>query len=480
MTETQVGDGRSPDLVADIADVPLFEGLTHDQRTELVAAAEEVVLEPGTVYFAEGEPASYWWVLLDGALDLIRHVGREDVVVGRMDVAGRWAGGMQAWDPNGTYLATGRGAVEGRVLKVPSAVLREKITAWFPLGMHLISGLYGTARSIESNARQRDSLVTLGTLAAGLAHELNNPAAAATRGVRAMEETAGALVDALLGLAQAQLSPDEFLTLDSLRRDLIALPAPSGGLDLADREEELGERLDDADVDDAWTIAPALAASGADVAWIERLLDEIPAAAVTPGLRWIAGTMSMLTMLTEVADATQRISELVSSVRSYTQMDRASAQRLDVTEGLDSTLVMLAHKARGIEVVKEYAAELPEIEGLPGELNQVWTNLLDNALDAVREVEGGRVRIRVFADDSAAEHESVVVEVRDNGSGMPPEVAARAFDAFFTTKEVGSGTGLGLDIARRIVVERHSGAIDIDRDTAVEPPETVLRVRLPR
>ena len=161
----------------------------------------------------------------------------------------------------------------------------------------------------------------------------------------------------------------------------------------------------------------------------------------------------------------------MSSVRSYTQMDRASAQRLQVTEGLDSTLVMLGHKTRqGVEVVKEYADGLPEVEGLPGELNQVWTNLLDNALDAVAGAPGARVRIRAYADA-----DDVVVEVRDNGPGMPPEVAARAFDAFFTTKEVGSGTGLGLDIARRIVVERHQGAIDIDRDG----DETVLRVRLP-
>jgi len=177
----------------------------------------------------------------------------------------------------------------------------------------------------------------------------------------------------------------------------------------------------------------------------------------------------MYAVLGEVRDATHRISELVGSVRSYTKMDRASAQRVLVTEGLDNTLVMLGHKlGRGIEVVKEYDADLPQVEAFPGELNQVWTNLIDNAIDAIGE--HGRLRVAARADG-----DGVVVEIADSGPGLPPEVAARAFDAFFTTKEVGRGTGLGLDIARRIVVERHGGTIEIDRVDA----ETVLRVRLP-
>ena len=179
--------------------------------------------------------------------------------------------------------------------------------------------------------------------------------------------------------------------------------------------------------------------------------------------------LSLYAVLGEVRDATHRISELVGSVRSYTQMDRAAAQRVLVTEGLDNTLVMLGHKlGRGIEVVKEYDADLPQVEAFPGELNQVWTNLIDNAIDAIGE--RGRLRVSARADG-----DGVVVEIADSGPGLPPEVAARAFDAFYTTKEVGRGTGLGLDIARRIVVERHGGTIEIDRVDG----ETVLRVRLP-
>jgi len=173
--------------VDDLRPLNLFNGLTDDQLAELVEGGSEVHVEPGLDLFHEGEHADFWWVLIEGAIDLVRHVGREDVVVGKMDAPGRWAGGFRAWDEHGVYLATGRAVGAGRVLRVPAEVLRELSNAWFPFGGHLIEGLYKTARTIESTARQRDSLVTLGTLAAGLAHEINNPAAAATRAIDALE-----------------------------------------------------------------------------------------------------------------------------------------------------------------------------------------------------------------------------------------------------------------------------------------------------
>src|SRR5215468_7326422 len=172
-----------PMSIDELRSLSVLEGLTDDQLAQLVRGGTEIRVEPGTELFREGEHADFWWVLLDGAIDLVRHVGREDAVVGHMDVPGRWAGGFRAWDAHGVYLATGRARTDARVLRVPAEVLRELITAWFPLGGHLIRGLYGTARTIESTARQRESLVTLGSLAAGLAHEINNPAAAAVRAV---------------------------------------------------------------------------------------------------------------------------------------------------------------------------------------------------------------------------------------------------------------------------------------------------------
>ena len=182
---------------ADLRAISLFDGLTDNQLAELAEGGTEVRIEPGAELFHEGEQADFWWVLVDGAVDLLRHVGREDTVVGRMDEPGRWAGGFRAWDEHGVYLATGRGAVAGRLLRVPADVLRNRIHAWFPLGQHLIQGLYRTARSIESTARQRESLVSLGTLAAGFAHEMNNPAAATSRAADALEDACQSLLTSL-------------------------------------------------------------------------------------------------------------------------------------------------------------------------------------------------------------------------------------------------------------------------------------------
>jgi signal transduction histidine kinase len=409
-------------------------------------------------------------VLVDGALDLVRHVGREDVVVGRMDVPGRWAGGFRAWDEQGVYLATGRGAAPGRVLRVPAAALRALMDTWFPFGVHLVSGVYRTARSIESTARQRDSLVTLGRLAAGLAHEINNPAAAAVRAVDALDTASTGLLDALTRLAEGEISAGQFMALDTLRREVPQQTALADPLALADATDALATWLLRHDVAAAWEIAPPLAAAGAEVGWCERVAGVLgDGPALEHGLAWVADALSVRTLVAEVRESTRRVSDLVAAVRSYTQMDRASRQDTDVREGLESTLVMLGHKLRdGVRVVRDHADDLPRVEANPGELNQVWTNLVDNAVDAMAGA--GTLRVATRSEDGW-----VVVEIGDTGPGLTPEAAARAFEAFYTTKEVGKGTGLGLDIARRIVVERHGGTIEL----VPTPGGTVVRVRLP-
>lgn len=455
--------------VDDLRPLGLFDGLSDAQLAQLAEGGEEVRIEPGLELFHEGDHADFWWVLIDGALELVRHVGREDVVVGRMDVPGRWAGGFRAWDEHGVYLATGRGLTVGRVLRVPADVLRELTQAWFPLGVHLIDGVFHTVRSIESTARQRDSLITLGTLASGLAHELNNPAAAATRAVDALEDVCATLLSSLGRLAEGRISAQQFVALDTLRREIRPREAVPDALTRADLEDELAEWLTRRGVERDWAIAPALAAAGVDPDWCERAAAVLDGGALQSGLEWVASTFSVSTLLAEVKESTTRVSELVGAVRSYSQMDRAARQHIDVTDGIESTLLVLGHKLRhGVTVVRDFGLGLPRIEAYPGELNQVWTNLIDNAIDAM----DGAGTLRLV---TRAEPGEVVVEVGDTGPGMSPEVAARAFEAFYTTKDVGKGTGLGLDIARRIVVERHGGTIEIDS----RPGETVLRVRLP-
>lgn len=447
----------------------LFDGLTGDQLTELVEGSDEVRIEPGVELFHEGEHADYWWVLVDGAVDLVRHIGREDTVVGRMDVPGRWAGGFRAWDEHGVYLATARGATAGRVLRVPAEVLRDRLNAWFPLGRHLIEGLYRTARSIESTARQRASLITLGTLAAGLAHEINNPAAAVTRAVDDLEIAVQTLFSSLRRLANDEISAKQFAALDALRQQIESAAGVRDPLAIADQEEALASWLADRGIADEWTIAPPLAAAGADLDWCERVAEALDGPGLQAGLEWVASTLSAAALLSEIKESSGRIYGLVDAVKSYSQMDRASTQHIDVTEGLESTLVMLGYKlGGGIAVVRDYAADAPRIEAYPGELNQLWTNLIDNAIDAMDGA--GTLRLTTRAEGA-----DVVVEICDSGHGMPPEVVARAFEPFFTTKDVGKGVGLGLDIAQHVVAERHGGTITIDS----RPGRTVLRVRLP-
>ncbi|HEU5485109.1 MAG TPA: ATP-binding protein [Microlunatus sp.] len=454
---------------ARLRSLTLFDGLSDAQVAELASAGTEVPIEPGAVLFTEGHPAEAWWVLLDGSIDLVRHIGREDTVVAQMDVPGRWAGGFRAWDDSGTYLATGRGGQPGHAFRLPAEALRDLFAAWFPFGAHLIGGVYHTARSIESTARQRSSLITLGTLAAGLAHELNNPAAAATRAADALAAASRGVMDALTRLSQHDISATQFAALDALRDELAPQTTYADALERSDREDALQSWMDRRQVPESWRLAAALAGADARPSWCDQVEQVLPGADLTPALQWVAHTVTVSRLLTEVRESTHRVSELVAAVRSYSQMDRASRQRVRVTDGLESTLVMLGHKLRsGIRIERQYASDLPEIEAYPGELNQVWTNLIDNAADALGDAGVLRVGARTEGD-------RVVVEIADSGPGMPAEVAARAFEPFFTTKEVGRGTGLGLDIARRIVVERHQGSIEIDS----VPGNTVIRVRLP-
>jgi signal transduction histidine kinase len=455
--------------VDELRQLAIFEKVNDERLQRLLDVGHTVEIEPGLQLFTEGDPADHWWVLVDGAVDLFRTVGREEARVGQM-LPGRWAGGFRAWDDDGVYLATGRGVEFGRLLKVPAHDLRDLMEEWLPLAVHLVRGVFGTARTIEATVRQRESLVTLGTLSAGLAHELNNPASAAVRTVGTMGTTLDGLLASLGQLAEGAITAEQFLALERLRRTIEPPAATRSPMQISDAEEELGEWLEDHDVEDAWALAATLAGAGVPIDWCEKAADLLPGRALQAGLSWVAGTLSVSAQLGELREATGRVSELVSAVRSYTQMDRASLQPVDVVEGLTSTLVMLGHKLKdGVEVRRDFAPDLPRIDAYAGELNQVWTNLIDNAVDAMDGV--GTLRITTRAEDDA-----IVIEIADSGPGLSPEAESRAFDAFFTTKDVGKGTGLGLDIARRVVVERHQGTIELVR----EGGETVARIRLPR
>ena len=294
----------------------LFAGLTDQQLAELIAGSTEVSVQPGQELFREGEHADFWWVLLDGVIDLVRQAGREEAVVARMDVPGRWARGFQAWDDQGVYLATGRAASAGRVLRIPAEVLRERVSAWFPLGGHLIEGLYRTARSIEATARQRQSLATLGTLAAGLAHELNNPAAAAVRAVDSLADSCQALLASVSQLAAHGVSAEQLSALDTLRQEITRPAVALDALALADQEEALAEWLTGRGVGREWGDRPA-ARRGRGRPWLVRAGGRDPdGLALELGLEWAASALSVAPLLAEMKESSQRISALITAVRS--------------------------------------------------------------------------------------------------------------------------------------------------------------------
>jgi signal transduction histidine kinase len=378
----------------DLRPLFLFAGLSEEQLLSLVAAGEEVHFTEGDVLFREGDPADYWWVLLEGQVELLRRFGHEETVMSVMERPGVWAGGFRAWAETPGYLATSRASGPGRMLRIPSPALGELARAWFPFGVHLIEGFFQTVRMMEAVSRQRDALVALGTLAAGLAHEINNPASATARAVDALQESNENILATLVRLAEGSLTSEQFVAIDALRREIDPATASADPLAVADHEDALLDWLDAHDVDDAWRIAPTLALAGVDLAWCERFAALLDEGTLGPGFDWVASTLSTSSLLSEVKESTGRVSALVATVKSYTQLDRASLQFIDVTEGIDSTLVMLSRKlGDGITIVRDYADDLPRIEANPGELNQVWTNLIENAVDAM----DGQGTLRVSA-----------------------------------------------------------------------------------
>jgi signal transduction histidine kinase len=456
-------------LVDELRAVPILDGFTDAQVADLAASGSEETYDAGVRLFDEGRPADDWWVLLSGRIDLVRRIGHEEAVMATMENAGQWAGGFRAWDEHGVYMGSARVMGPTRVFRLPASELGRFGEQWFPFAVHLLRGLIGTARRIEHNARQREALVALGTLAAGLAHEINNPASAAVRSVGALQTASDDVFGSLQRLAGEGISASQFVALDELRRSIDPSSAPTG-VALSQLEDSLIDWLTEHDVDRDWVIAPALAGAGVSTSWLDRAAAALSGQALQAGLEWVASSVTTTALISEAQNATRRISDLVSAVKSYSQLDRAAVQDVRVVDGLESTLIMLGHKLRddGITVVRDYDDSVPTVTANPGELNQVWTNLIDNAVDALDG--SGTLTVRTYAEER-----HVVVEICDTGSGMTDEVAAHAFEPFFTTKEVGKGTGLGLDISRRIVVEHHGGEITV----ASQPGATVVRVRLP-
>jgi len=454
----------------------LFEKLTEDQLQWLCREGRVLVAEPGRVY-AEGEPARYLYVLLTGTVVLSRQVGTDDVETTRSSMPGVYAGAFFAYLGDRVaqvYNNSMRVTEPSRFFVLDGAKFAELMRDWFPMAVHLLEGLFFGTRSMQEAIGQRERLLALGALSAGLTHELNNPAAAAMRASASLREHVIRLRRKLPAIAAGHADGDVLSVLVKLTDDAAdrVASAPSlSPLAASDLEDQITDWLDDHDVADGWQLAPALVQAGIGTEKLERVAAAVGTGdgALTGPLRWLTDTVETELLLTEISDSISRISSLVGAARQYSQLDRAPYQVADVHELLDSTLAMLAGKiGDGIEVVREYDRTLPRIPCYPSELNQVWTNLIDNAVTAMDG--SGTLTIR-----TAADRDKLLVEFADTGPGIPAEIQDRIFEPFFTTKPVGQGTGLGLDISYRIVVSRHHG----DLRVVSVPGDTRFRVWLP-
>ncbi|GAB3435037.1 ATP-binding protein [Actinophytocola sediminis] len=454
----------------------LFEHLDDGQLAWLAATADVVAHPAGAIVAAEGEPAECFYVLLSGTMRLTRRVRADDVEVVRSDQAGVYAGATQFYlgdQVEQLYNATVHAVTDCELLALPVAEFAVKFREWFPMAVHLLQGMFVGIRNSEELVAQRERLLALGKMTAGLTHELNNPAAAAVRATETLRERVAGMRHKLAMLADGHFDGVQLHRLTKIQDKFVARIATAAALtpiEVADREDELGEWLAERDIVGGWDLAPVFVTAGITVSDLDELSNVVEADFFEPALRWLAYSVETENLLLEIKDSTGRISGLVGAAKQYTQLDRSAHQTIDLHDGLDATVVMLAGKIpAGVRVVKDYDRTLPKVPAYAAELNQVWTNLIDNAVDAVDG--DGTVTIRTSADG-----DRVLVEIIDTGPGVPAELRRRVFEPFFTTKGVGQGTGLGLDVSWRVVVNRHGG----DLRVVSEPGDTHFQVRLPR
>jgi signal transduction histidine kinase len=459
---------------AELRTLFLFDKLNPDQIAELCRLGQVREFPPGPVY-QQGETATCFYVLLSGTLVMSRRVGGDDVEVVRSSERGVYAGAFRAYMGDRVpqvYDNSMRVTEPSRFYLLAAEDFSRIMQDWFPMAVHLLEGAFTGGRAFQEQVAQRQKLLALGSLSAGLTHELNNPAAAAVRATASLRERVAGMRHKLGLLAGGPINRETLETLIKLQEQAVEKVSKAPKLDpleTSDREDELSDWLDDHGIADGWQIAPTFVQAGLDVQWLEHVRGAVSDTSLESAMRWLNYTVETEHLMNEIEDATTRISTLVGAVKQYSQLDRAPFQVVDVHDLLDSTLMMLGGKiGRGVKVVKDYDRSLPRIPAFAAELNQVWTNLIDNAVSAMKG--SGTLTIRTAREDEAA-----LIEFCDTGPGVPKELRERIFEPFFTTKPVGEGTGLGLDISWRIVANKHHG----DLKLVSEPGNTRFQVRLP-
>ncbi|GGX88260.1 ATP-binding protein [Streptomyces minutiscleroticus] len=469
--------GPPPCDPAELGTLFLFEKLDADQLARLCREGRIETYEPGPVY-AEGDPATCFYVLLKGTVVLSSRVGGDDVEVSRTSERGVYAGAFQSYlgdQVRQVYTSSMRVTEPSRFFVLSAETFAAVMHEWFPMAVHLLEGLFFGTKNTQRAVGQRERLLALGSLSAGLTHELNNPAAAAVRATSALRERVAGMRHKLGVIAAGPYARDTLETLVGIQErtaEQVSKAPALTPLEASDREDALADWLDDHGIADGWQLAPTFVQAGLDADWLDRVAAAVDEQTLEGAVRWLTYTVETELLMNEIEDSTTRISHLVDAAKQYSQLDRAPYRVADVHELLDSTLLMLSGKiGPDVTVVKDYDRALPPVPAYPGELNQVWTNLIDNAVAAMRGTGGpGTLTVR-----TARDHDHLLVEFRDTGPGVPEEIRDRIFDPFFTTKPVGEGTGLGLDISWRIVVNKHHGTLRVHS----VPGDTRFQVLLP-
>jgi signal transduction histidine kinase len=460
----------------------LFEALSDEQLATLCENGHIQAFEPGPIV-VEGDPATCLYVLLDGELVMSKRSAGVDIVTNRTSQRGVYCGAWSAYMPGveHVYEASVRVTTPSRFFVLDAGAFARFMQSEFPMAVHLIEGhMVGGLRQRQIIG-QREKLLALGQLSAGLTHQLNNPAAATARAVADLRDRVAGMRRKLAMLANGKVTPEALRVMVSIQEEVAEQVAKSKSMELtaleaSDREDQIGDWLENHGISSAWDYAPTFVDAGLDTDWLERVsasVDEVDASASLQGaIGWLRYTIETELLMTQIVEASKRISALLAGAKQYSQMDRAPYQTADIHELLHSTLMMFGDKIgkdSTVKLVKEYDKSLPELLCYPGDLNQVWTNIIDNAIQAMHG--SGTLTVRTMWENE----EMIRVEICDDGPGIAKDVVDKIFNPFFTTKPFGEGTGLGLDLARRIIVEKHHGDLRVKS----EPGNTQFVVLLP-
>ena len=456
--------------------VPLFSEMPDEDFVRLCEMVEEVELPAGQQLFAEGSPGMRAYVIKEGELEIVKASAEREVLLA-VRGSGEVIGEMSLLERQ-PRMASVRARTDTVMLAIHRDELDKLLNTSPSAARAMLHTILARWRNTEATLRQSEKLAQLGTLSAGVAHELNNPAAAVKRGASQLEDAAVRLGQAQVRLAALDLSQSQLETLNQLldeSKEQGQALANLSALERNDLEYELEDWLDEQGVAEPWEHAPALVNLGFTVERAQALLADFAEEHLPVVLDWLSTYHTVNSLLHEVHQGAGRISEIVKALKSYSYLDQAPVQEVDLHEGLDNTIVILRHKLKSLEVVRDYDPDLPHIQGYGSELNQVFTNILDNAADALEGASQdgsspGQIIIR-----TRAVGETVLIEIEDNGPGIPDEVQQRIFEPFYTTKPPGKGTGLGLHISYNIVVVKHRGHLSVTS----EPGKTVFEIKLP-